>query len=86
MTKPTPADEARDLRALLEMVLVAITLPSDTPDHDRRILERVASTRTALESALQEDPRDLGWNIDFLHGKLTAEQAEADRRRAGGGR
>jgi hypothetical protein len=72
--------EARDLRALLEATLDAITLPYGAHDYDRRMRERVGWTLATLKGALAEDPADLGWNVDFLRGKLTAEQAEADER------
>ena len=74
------ATEARDLRALLEVVLDAIALPFDAHDYDRRILNRTSWVRSTVKGALEEDPADLGWNGDYLRGKLTAEQAEADER------
>jgi hypothetical protein len=91
MTQPNPISpvtpvtrdhvtEARDLRALLEATLDAITLPYGTHDYDQRMRERVGWTLTTLKGALAEDPADLGWNVDYLRGKLTAEQAEADER------
>jgi hypothetical protein len=80
MTQPTPSTEARDLRALLEAVLDAITLPFDAYDYDRRILDRTSWVRSTVKGALAEDPAELGWDVDFLRGKLAAEQAEADER------
>lgn len=80
MTKPAASTEARDLRSLLEVVLDAITLPHDAHDYDQRIRERTAWARSAVKGALAEDPADLGWNVDFLRGKLAAEQADADER------
>ncbi|MFE4409065.1 hypothetical protein [Streptomyces sp. NPDC056821] len=70
------------VRDLLAAVLDALTLPYDTPDYDRRILDRAALARTVAMSALAENPADLGWNIDYLRGKLRAEQAEAAEREA----
>jgi hypothetical protein len=75
--RPDNTAEARDLRALLEATLDAITLPYGTPDYDRRMRERVGWTLTTLKGALAEDPSGLDWNVDFLRGKLAAEQAEA---------
>jgi hypothetical protein len=72
-----PTTEARDLRQLLAVVLDALTLPYDTPDYDRRILERAALARTVTSAALAEAPADLAWNADYLRQKLTAEESEA---------
>ncbi|MFD4975631.1 hypothetical protein [Streptomyces sp. NPDC058424] len=78
MTDRTP-DPVRDL---LAVVLDAITLPYDAPDYDRRILDRAALARTVATAALAEDPRDLAWNVDYLRGKLRAEQADAEQEAA----
>lgn len=77
---PSPTAEARDLRALLEAVLDALTLPHDTPDYDERMRERTRIARVVAREALDEDPTRLGWNTDWIRSKLTAEQAEADER------
>jgi hypothetical protein len=77
--KPTPA-EARDLRALLEVVLDAITLPFDAYDYDRRILDRTSWVRSTVKGALAEDPAELGWDVGYLRDRLAAEQAEAAER------
>lgn len=82
MTKPTPAEEARDLRQLLEAVLEAVTLPYDGPDHARRMETRADWVRATLKGALADDPADIGWNADFLRGKLRAEETEAAERAA----
>lgn len=74
----TSPSNARDLRNLLEAVLEALTLPYDTPDYDQRILNRAAEARVIATAALAEDPADIGWNVDFLRAKLTAEQADAE--------
>ncbi|MFJ2568159.1 hypothetical protein ACIO02_35440 [Streptomyces sp. NPDC087568] len=71
--------EVRDLRALLTVVLDALTLPHDVPDYEARILDRAAWART-MRAALDEDPRDLGWNVDYLRAKLAAEEKTARRR------
>jgi hypothetical protein len=76
---PNPGD-AHDLRTLLEAVLEAVTLPYDTPDYDRRILNRAAQARVLAVAALAEDPAGLAWNVDFLRQKLAQEQAEAAER------
>jgi hypothetical protein len=75
--KPT---EAAALRALLDAVLDAITLPSGALDHDQRILDRALWVRATVKGALAEDPADLGWNVGYLRSKLAAEQAKADER------
>ena len=82
MTKPTPAEEARDLRQLLEAVLEAVTLPYDGPDHARRMETRADWVRATVKGALEEDPADIGWNADYLRGKLRAEETEAAARAA----
>jgi hypothetical protein len=79
-SKPIPSTEARDLRALLAVVLEALTLPYDSPDYDRRVLERAALARTTVGPALAEASADLGWNVDYLQQKLAAEEAEAAER------
>ncbi|MFF4867169.1 hypothetical protein ACFY3J_37020 [Streptomyces sp. NPDC001231] len=70
------------VRDLLAVVLDALALPYDTPDYDRRILDRAAEARTVATAALAEDPRDIAWNVDYLRGKLPAEEAEAAKREA----
>ncbi|MGI5436179.1 hypothetical protein ACQEV4_01355 [Streptomyces shenzhenensis] len=81
MTKtPTPSTEARDLRALLETVVQALTLPYDLDDYDARILRRAGLVRVLVREALHEEPGNLGWNVDYLRAQLTAEVTEADRR------
>lgn len=77
---PTPAEEARDLRQLLTAVLEAVTLPTDTPDYERRILDRALWVRAALKGALAEDPANIGWDVDYLRGKLRTEETEATER------
>jgi hypothetical protein len=82
-TVPEPSNldaEARDLRALLEVVLDAITLPYGTHDYDRRMRERASWVRTTVRAALDESPTELGWNVDFLRSRMITEQAEADER------
>jgi hypothetical protein len=71
---------ARDLRQLLAAVLDALTLPYDTPGYGRRLTDRAMWARTAVKGALEEDPADIGWNADFLRGKLAAEETEAAER------
>jgi hypothetical protein len=78
--KPTPSTEARDLRALLATVVDALTLPYDLDDYDQRLLRRAGLVRVLVSEALKETPDSLGWNVDYLRTKLTAEQADADKR------
>jgi hypothetical protein len=78
--KPDTTSEAAALRALLATVLDAVTLPTDTPDYERRILDRALWVRAALKGALAEDLANIGWDVDYLRSKLTAEQAAADER------
>lgn len=77
---PSDKSSAPELRALLAVVLDALTLPYDTPDYGRRILDRAMWARTAVKGALTEDPADIGWEADFLRGKLAAEQADAEKK------
>ncbi|GKQ37018.1 hypothetical protein [Streptomyces sp. A012304] len=77
MTKPSPATQAADMRALLEAVRSALTLPYDTPDYDRRVLDRAALARTVLDGALTEAPDDIAWNTGYLKRKLTLEEQDA---------
>ncbi|CBG71896.1 hypothetical protein SCAB_48451 [Streptomyces scabiei 87.22] len=74
--------DARDLRNLLEAVLEAVTLPHDTPEHARRMETRADWVRATLKGALEEDPDGIGWNADFLRGRLRAEETEAAERAA----
>lgn len=78
--KPAPTSEARDLRALLEAVRDAITLPFDTPEYDQRLLERAGIARVITEAALAGDPAGLGLEADYLRHQLVAEQVEAEKR------
>lgn len=78
--KPTPSSEARDLRALLETIRDAITLPYDTPEYDQRIVERAGIARVVAEAALAGDPTNLGLEVDYLRHQLVAEQAEAEKK------
>ncbi|MDX3559048.1 hypothetical protein PV729_46655 [Streptomyces europaeiscabiei] len=80
--KPTNPGDARDLRQLLEAVLEAVTLPYDTPEHARRMETRADWVRATLKGALEEDPDGIGWNADFLRGRLAAEETEAAERAA----
>ncbi|MER5401652.1 hypothetical protein [Streptomyces sp. NPDC002599] len=71
------------VRELLAVVLDAITLPYDTPDYDRRILDRAAHARTVATAALAEDPADIGWNADYLRARLAEEATTEQRKREG---
>jgi hypothetical protein len=74
--------DARDLRQLLEAVLEAVTLPYDGPEHARRMETRADWVRATVKGALEEDPASIGWNADFLRGRLRAEETEAADRAA----
>lgn len=81
MSEPTrnPGD-ARDLRALLEAVLEAVTLPHDADNYTRHIEDRAGWVFACVKGALEDDPADIGWNADFLRQKLIEEQKAADAR------
>ncbi|MEV6537445.1 hypothetical protein AB0M86_49465 [Streptomyces sp. NPDC051639] len=68
--------EASDLRALLEAVCEALTVPGDDVD-DRRLVDRARWALTTVRGALDEDPRDVGWNAQYLRKKMHAEEAAA---------
>ncbi|MFD9133587.1 hypothetical protein ACFVZA_14365 [Streptomyces bottropensis] len=76
----TNPGDAHDLRALLAVVLEALTLPYGAEDYDKRMAERTGWAQTAVKGALAEDPADIGWNADYLRGKLRAEETEAAAR------
>ncbi|WP_327342732.1 hypothetical protein [Streptomyces europaeiscabiei] len=74
---PANPGDARALRDLLTVVLDALTLPYGTEDYDRRMAGRMGWAQTAVKGALADDPADIGWNADYLRGKLRAEETEA---------
>ncbi|MEU8713598.1 hypothetical protein [Streptomyces sp. NPDC048663] len=80
MTTPTPSTENHDLRQLLAVVLDALTPPYETPDFPRRLEDRAGWAATTIKAALADNPADIGWNADFLRGRLAAEQADAEAR------
>ncbi len=81
MTKKPPAPtEARDLRALLETVVGALTLPHDLHDYDPRILRRAGLVRVLIREALADGPELLDWNLDYLRKQLAQEETEAAER------
>ncbi|MGW5367822.1 hypothetical protein ACWER6_20740 [Streptomyces sp. NPDC004009] len=71
------SSEASDLRALLEAVCDALTVPGDDLDR-RRIYDRAMWARTTIRGALDEVPEDLGWNAGYLRRKM-AEEETANR-------
>lgn len=77
--KPTSA-EARDLRALLAAVRESVTLDYGIPDYERRLVARTMLARTVLDAVAKEPADEIGWNADWLRGKLAAEQADAEKR------
>jgi hypothetical protein len=78
--KPTPTSEARDLRALLDVVADALTLDYGAPDYDERLKERARIALVVLRDGLADGPDRIGWNTDWLRHKLTAEETEAAER------
>ncbi|MEU9406222.1 hypothetical protein AB0E08_11015 [Streptomyces sp. NPDC048281] len=74
------SSEARDLWALLSVVLEAVTLPYDAYDYDERIRERAGEAKSAVRDAINQGPDRLGWHTDWLRHRLTAEQADAQAR------
>lgn len=66
--------EARELRELLTVVVEALTLPFEVDDYDARILRRASLAKVIAGEALTEKPDNLGWNADYLRGKLRAEE------------
>lgn len=78
--KPTQPSEAADLRALLTVVLEALTLPYDAADYDQRILNRATHVRTAVGSVLAGADANVGWDTSYLRERLAAEQAAAEER------
>lgn len=80
--KPTNPGDASDLRQLLEAVLEAVTLPTDTPEHARRMEIRADWVRATVKGALADDPAGIGWHADYLRGKLRTEETEATERAA----
>ena len=78
----TNPGDARDLRNLLEAVLEAVTLPYDGPEHARRMETRADWVRATVKGALADGPADIGWNADFLRGRLRDEETAAAERAA----
>ncbi|MFI2431967.1 hypothetical protein [Streptomyces sp. NPDC018693] len=79
-TKPTPAASEASLRALLETVVTALTLPYDDPDYDRRILDRAALARIVARETLAEDDENRAQSIGYLQRKLAQEEENAAER------
>ncbi|MDK1348272.1 hypothetical protein QNO09_34350 [Streptomyces sp. 378] len=73
MTDRTGPGNAGELRALLDSVLDALTLPHDLDDYDARILRRAGLARVVVRCALDENPANIGWNADHLSAQLVAE-------------
>lgn len=73
---PTSPGDAHDLRNLLE----AVALPYEGLDHARRMETRADWVRATLKGALAEDPAGIGWNTDFLRGRIAAEETDAAER------
>lgn len=75
--KPATSTEVRDLRSLLTAVRDAVALDYDTPDYDKRMSDRLILVRAVVGSVVDDLSEDVGWNADWLRGKLAAEQADA---------
>ncbi|MFE8944518.1 hypothetical protein [Streptomyces sp. NPDC007856] len=77
-TTQIPAStEARELRDLLAAIREALALPFGVADYQQRLLERAAWARTVADAVLDDPGEDIGWNADYLRGKLAALDAEA---------
>jgi hypothetical protein len=76
VAKLDPAAEARDLRGFLEVVSDALALPFDAPDYDARMLERARIIRVVVRDVIGGNPADIGWNTDWLRGRLRIEETE----------
>ncbi|MHC3471196.1 hypothetical protein ACYF6T_21215 [Streptomyces sp. 7R007] len=74
---PVPGSEARDLRDLLAAVLDALTLDYGVDDYGERLKVRAGLAKIVLRDGLDEADR-IGWNADWLRGKLRAEEADAE--------
>ncbi|MEV8042439.1 hypothetical protein AB0P02_01160 [Streptomyces griseoluteus] len=79
MTEPITSTEARDLRALLAVVLEALSVPNDAFEYGRRLEHRARETRTAIQAALVGNG-ELDWNTAYLRSQIAVEQADADER------
>ncbi|WP_432159007.1 hypothetical protein [Streptomyces sp. bgisy153] len=66
--------EVNDLRALLEAVCDALTVPGEDLDR-RRIYDRAMWARTTIRGALDEAPEDVAWNVGYLRRKMLEEEA-----------
>ncbi|MET9734308.1 hypothetical protein ABZZ79_27820 [Streptomyces sp. NPDC006458] len=76
-----PTSQTPDpLRGLLDAARQALTLPSDAPGYDRRLLDRAALVRTVLDAVLGETPEEIAWNTGYLQRKLVLEEQNAAER------
>lgn len=77
--KTAPAGEARDLRALLAVVLDALALDYGADDYDQRLKDRAGLAKVVLQDGLGANDR-LAWNADWLRAKLADEETAAAER------
>lgn len=73
-TASHPGD-ARDLRALLEAVADALTLPFDADRYEQQLSERAGWVETTVRRALDGPPAEIGWSAEFLRSRFPAAQA-----------
>lgn len=78
---PSQPSDARELRDLLAAIRDALTLPYDATDYEHRLQERAAWARTVVDAVLDNPGEDIGWNADYLRGKLAALDAERGERK-----
>jgi hypothetical protein len=76
VAKLDPAAEVRDLRELIRVVSEALSLPFDAPDYGERMSERARIVRVVVRDVIGGNPADIGWNTDWLRGRLRIEEAE----------
>ncbi|MFJ4790245.1 hypothetical protein [Streptomyces sp. NPDC088794] len=69
--------EVRDLRALLEAVCEALTVPGEDSVYRLRLDDRASWARAVIRGALDGDLVDVGWDAAYLRRKMAEEEAHA---------